>query len=375
MGDGAVEFAASQMVNILPIDYLVSTNARLRWESWRRDLNRVADEDGKRNRQTYSPRPSPSSDVATALPQAYHGANVPSPPETPPENSDFRVLPTNISKHAAADGPAFTSSSATDTDEYDHHDFTDDNLAYTAQGRKRPRISRSGSHESMPATSLLDLDPVDSEYHAPISGQHIQGDAAERTLREDHITDTVGAIAIDCYGRIAAASSSGGIGMKHKGRCGPAALVGISTAVIPADPEDPEEQSIATVTSGTGEHMATTAAAQTAADRILSCTRKSHGKLEPCTEDEALYSMIKNDFMRHPGVQNSPCQGAIGLLCVKKCKSGIYFYFGHNTDSFALASMHSDQRKPVCVMSRTRESGLIAQGGSVVRARRTTKGH
>ena len=189
---------------------------------------------------------------------------------------------------------------------------------------------------------------------------------------EDQITDTVGAIAVDCFGRIAAASSSGGIGMKHKGRCGPAALVGISTAVIPADPEDPEESAVATVTSGTGEHMATTSAAHIAADRIQTCTRKvSGGKLESCTEDEAMESMIKNDFMRHPGVRNSPCTGAIGILAVKKTKQGIYFYFGHNTDSFALASMHSEERKPVCVMSRSRESGDVAQGARRCRSRRS----
>lgn len=268
-------------------------------------------------------------------------------------------MPQNVSKHAIGDGlNPRTLEAIAETCADDDEEGTDPYLAAAlAATRKRPRIDGSTENED---TSLLDNMPPADDLSSPDLF-----DAKD----QDRITDTVGAIAIDCFGRIAAGSSSGGIGMKHKGRCGPAALVGISTAVIPADPDDPDRASVATVTSGTGEHMATTAASQTAADRILSCTRKVKGQLEPCTEDEAMFSMIQNDFMKHPGVQNSPCQGAIGILCVKKTKHGIYFYFGHNTDSFAIASMHSDERKPVCVMSRSRESGLIAQGARKARAR------
>ena len=115
---------------------------------------------------------------------------------------------------------------------------------------------------------------------------------------EDAITDTVGAIAIDCHGRIAAGSSSGGIGMKHKGRAGPAALVGIGTHVIPIDSADRSRTCVATVTSGTGEHMATTLAAGVCAKRIYSCEVKGKdGKEKIMDEEAAIKSFVERDFM------------------------------------------------------------------------------
>jgi taspase (threonine aspartase 1) len=205
-----------------------------------------------------------------------------------------------------------------------------------------------------------------------------------REAEEDDITDTVGAIAIDSWGRIACGASSGGIGMKYRGRVGPAALVGIGTAVIPVDPNDTERTSVATVTSGTGEHMATTMAATVCAERLYSGVKKGKaGTYETVTEDEALKGMIENDFMGmvlslfarhllttisgHPSVKNSNSAGAIGILGVKKVLDGVFLYFGHNTDSFAMASMHSDEAKPWCAMSRSSGNGQVAQGGRMLR--------
>ncbi|KXL45142.1 MAG: hypothetical protein FE78DRAFT_71183 [Acidomyces sp. 'richmondensis'] len=188
-------------------------------------------------------------------------------------------------------------------------------------------------------------------------------DGAQRN-EGDHITDTVGAIAIDSYGNIACGASSGGIGMKHRGRVGPAALVGIGAAVIPIDPEDPDRACVATVTSGTGEHMGTTQAASVCSER---------GRYEAANDDEAIKGFIEKDFMGHPSVQQSHSSGAIGILTVKKTKDGAYLYFGHNTDSFALASMHSDESRPVCTMSRNKGNGVIAQGGRAIRYRRVKK--
>ncbi|KAL1599717.1 hypothetical protein SLS60_007520 [Paraconiothyrium brasiliense] len=191
---------------------------------------------------------------------------------------------------------------------------------------------------------------------------------------EDQITDTVGAIAVDGWGNIACAASSGGIGMKYRGRVGPAALVGVGAAVVPRDPSDPDETCVATVTSGTGEHMATTMAATVCAERLYQSVKKQKGgDYAEVTEDEALKSMIENEFMGHPSVRNSSSAGAIGILGVKKTRQGVMLYYGHNTDSFAMASMHSDEDAPWCTMSRNNGNGQIAQGGRMMRYQRKKK--
>lgn len=185
---------------------------------------------------------------------------------------------------------------------------------------------------------------------------------------EDIITDTVGAIAIDSFGNIAAGASSGGIGMKHRGRVGPAALVGIGAAVIPVDPEDDEGTTVAVVTSGTGEHMATTAASQKCAERLYYCTKRGQGGSSiPAGEEEAMESFVQQDFMGHPGVKTSNSTGAIGVMAVKKTPYGYFLHFAHNTDSFALASMHSNETHAKCVMSRVGDRGNVVQGGRKVR--------
>lgn len=185
----------------------------------------------------------------------------------------------------------------------------------------------------------------------------------------DVINDTVGAIAIDLSGHIAAGSSSGGIGMKHRGRVGPAALVGVGTAVIPSDPSDPDLVSVAAVTSGTGEHMATTMASYKCAERLYQSTRRGpDGRDVPEDDEDAIMrDFVAKDFMGHPGVRNQPSAGAIGVMAVKQTRTGYYFYFAHNTDSFALASMSSEERAASCVMSRTPESGAVLRGGRKVR--------
>jgi taspase (threonine aspartase 1) len=114
----------------------------------------------------------------------------------------------------------------------------------------------------------------------------------------DSISDTVGAIAIDSEGNIACGASSGGIGMKYKGRVGPAALVGVGAAVRPVEDGDKSRTCTGAVTSGTGEHMATTLAANVCADRLYHNVKKRRGGgFDHVDDDGAVRAMIENDFM------------------------------------------------------------------------------
>ena len=341
---------------------MVSADARKKWAGWREDLA-AAKRQEEMTAQTIDEFKAPVS--AGQIGQSRVHGNM-SPPRSAPDllgdappqpshstqkrslkisTADVPTLSTFRQKHALYPplGPEqFMYSGGTQS-------AVDPDLEDLMSAQKRPKVT--STHDGTePRSEMTNEPPADSSGHA-------------NKEYEDHITDTVGAIAIDAWGRIAAGSSSGGISMKHKGRCGPAALVGIGTAVIPADPCDPNEVSVATCCSGTGEHMSTTTAAHTAADRILHSVKNENNQLKACDEDEALISWIEHDFMNHPGVKFSQCPGAIGLLVVKKQKDGIYFYYAHNTGSFALASMHSEERKPVCTMSRSKGSGQVASGG------------
>jgi taspase, threonine aspartase, 1 len=372
VGEGAADFAAEYGFPILPNEFLVSAGAKDRWRKWKKDLDRATQEAkeaeaaSKRKPstqletkdtptgsiKTLSPPPTPIDQVGTPI------QPLPSPVEPAPSAFSTPLLHTDFqhrSDSSDAAPPTYTSINGHDN-HYSCEDDTDaaidDNLEWLASPPKRPKLrSYDGSDDHRHKARSLQLSDVDADD------------------REDNITDTVGAIAIDAFGKIAAGSSSGGIGMKHKGRCGPAALVGIGTAVVPADPKDPEQMCCASVTSGTGEHMATTMAAAIASDRIYNSVKREGGRLITCTEEEAMKSVIDKEFMRHPGVFNSHCVGAIGILSVKKSKDGIWFYFGHNTDSFAIASMTGEEKKPICTMSRNKGNQSIAGGGRSIKSK------
>lgn len=371
VGDGAVDFAYNHHIPVLPKDCLVSSGAKDRWRRWKQDLQ-IAEEDTRRLRRT-----SVQSVAHTSLPlnqSSSHLAAIGTSLRPLTESASEAVIIEDspnrkiYTKMVPESPPAYSPPSRDPMIDGSHVTYraspsslssgVDSNLGTPSKRVRLNYIHRQRDGPEASSDGNSDLNPCSGCARADCVSE------------EDQIIDTVGAIAIDGFGNIAAGSSSGGIGMKHRGRTGPAALVGIGTAVIPVDPEDPNRTCVATVTSGTGEHMATTMAASTCSERVYSCVRRRGGGIEYATEEEAMRTMIEKEFMDHPSVKNSNCAGAIGIMSVKKTSDGIFLYFAHNTDSFALASMHSEEKKPVSVMSRTTGTGSIAEGGRVARYRR-----
>ncbi|KAG0137575.1 nucleophile aminohydrolase [Tuber indicum] len=178
-----------------------------------------------------------------------------------------------------------------------------------------------------------------------------------RPDNEDLVTDTVGCICVDRWGNVAAGSSSGGIGMKHRGRVGPAALIGVGTWIAR------EGQSVVAATcSGTGEQMAHTLIASKTVDRIIAME----------DEIEGLRNSIEEDFMGSRIVKESPMSSAVGIMAVKidkdSSKGRIKFLYGHTTDSMVMAHMTPSMKDPETIMSRNRNNPETCIGGKSIRA-------
>ena len=320
-------------MTIVPPDCLVSAAAGERYARWKSDLNRAGLKDDSEsdqesqipNSRTESHRPVPDSEADNVELAGCWNESQPYSPRTGATNPLDGE--TRVAAGAVAEAPqrrSFWSSSEPGNDgqssvktrDEDEDNFIDDS-PYLLQRKAttQPRFKASSNFSSDNRGSSEDggcklppplIQPPPTRAVTPSSSVNPRFSGRNRAFddnvngasRPDDITDTVGAIAVDCFGNIAAGSSSGGIGMKHKGRVGPAALVGIGTAVIPFEPEDKEKTSVATVTSGTGEHMATTMAAGTCASRLYTSSRRNRkGGSEPTDDDNAIRAFVERDFM------------------------------------------------------------------------------
>lgn len=282
VGQGATDYAYEQGLVVLPHDALISPSARERWNHWQREL-----------------------EAATLRERKHHG-----------DHDRYKafirrpvsVNPAQILASLSRPAPVIGISSPVVKGV-----TADPRLTRQSHGITPPADLDSSPAES---SRVKDAKYIDGIQHAPsatwpsgdgnlspnndnsLSPSDVEPTRSFDAMEIDRVNDTVGAIAIDSRGNIAAGSSSGGIGMKHRGRIGPAALVGIGTAVIPVDPGDPEVTSVATITSGTGEHIATTMAASTCASRVYYSHRRcKDGSFEEVTEEEAIRAVIADDFM------------------------------------------------------------------------------
>lgn len=411
VSQGATDFAWEQGIPVFPHEALVSTHARERYLRWQEDLKRAesnrstnssfASEEGNSEYEARVQAKQRRDHTNAILNSTWNEGQPDSPsPQTsphetcPPNRSpspSFFPFGSRVRGHSPSGGAAAKRARYTNPSEDRRtHSLLGPNSGGNEAPKTSPEVamtrsdlmseslrveqSRAGSSDGH-TSPTVETESYSSPMEIHVPSAFSQEGTAESPSKpyisqdDDMITDTVGAIAIDMYGNIAAGASSGGIGMKHRGRVGPAALVGVGAAVIPADPRDIENVSVAAVTSGTGEHMATTVASQKCCDRLYHCTRRAVGGCDvAATDEEAVESFVQADFMNHPGVRGSNSAGAIGVMAVKKTSYGYFLHFAHNTDSFALASLSSNEREPKCVMSRLGTQGNIVRGGRKISA-------
>ncbi|KAI9376371.1 nucleophile aminohydrolase [Aspergillus egyptiacus] len=360
VGPGATDYAYEQGLVVLPHDGLVSNPARQRWMQWRKELKEADTRQG-------------GSQGSNDIDSAYYRRPFrmyPAPFLVSPSGSQASATPVSPPQIGVTGTMSTDAQGRAIEKQKGRRDNFSDGLT---QEPPTPSLFGNVILQPNPLRSGIQADILTS-HDPPSEAFHDRSDSSQVGifgLTADRVSDTVGAIAVDSHGHVAAGSSSGGIGMKHRGRVGPAALNGIGTSVIPVDPNDPEKTCVACVTSGTGEHIATTLAASTCALRVYYSNRKrTDGSFEEVTEDEAMAGMISEDFMGHPGVKASHCEGSVGIMTVKKTVDGVYLYFAHNTDSFVLANMSSEDKKPSSVMSRSNGHGSIAQGGKAFRTKK-----
>ncbi|KAF3766515.1 N-terminal nucleophile aminohydrolase, partial [Cryphonectria parasitica EP155] len=367
VGEGAKLFAVEHGMSTVTNEQLTSRNAKDRYTRWRADLDKIRGVNSVGTQVNVVEGPSPPQAVQaqehgqdqmmTTAPKAHQGSL----------RDHTSAIMTATWNEGQPDSPSseFNIESPTPTTIYSTTPNKNGTTWAPKAGLNHGVASLDGSPEGGPVADLSSTSNYSSHDSCSLKRRAITEMTAEPNDADlDLITDTMGAIAIDKWGNIAAGSSSGGIGMKHRGRTGPAALVGIGTVVIPYNEHDPDFKTVAAVTSGTGEHMATTMAAAKCAERLYQGTMKGPTGRDVEEDDTAviMQSFVENDFMGHPGVRNQTSARAIGVMAVEVNEKGVYLHWAHNTDSFALASFNLKDKVPHTCMSRLPEGSSVNVG-------------
>ncbi|XP_076098055.1 threonine aspartase 1-like isoform X1 [Mytilus galloprovincialis] len=157
------------------------------------------------------------------------------------------------------------------------------------------------------------------------------------------IQDTVGAIAMDTSGNLAAAVSSGGIALKQPGRLGPAATYGSGCWAYNWSSDS--KPGVAIATSGSGEHLMKTLFSKECASCIQNMDSGSLG----------LSYAFKDHFLESEFLKHLDCKfgGAIALRQDKyDNKQSVELIWGHTTDSMCIGFMSLSDKKPKVFLSR-----------------------
>ncbi|CAH0752702.1 unnamed protein product [Diatraea saccharalis] len=146
--------------------------------------------------------------------------------------------------------------------------------------------------------------------------------------------DTVGAICVDSGGMVASGASSGGVSLKHEGRVGQAASFGSGVwAVMSRDGKNP---SVASCTSGCGEHLIRTQLAKNSAESLLDSSPTLG--LDKCLKENFLNSPFLWDVSERLGgtlaLRFDPDNGEGELL------------WGHTTKTMCIGYMSTENERP-----------------------------
>jgi taspase (threonine aspartase 1) len=371
--EGAAEFAYDSGIPLFPHDKLISKRAKAAWRSWRRELDDLDapmpsqasrtgpdmrlryDELMNQNRIDHSIRPRGrhrDSDLYVDMAcERSESGNSDSSPEL--------AVPRGISAlgNSAANTPVLESVLA---DRHPAGGNSDSPPCSPPPPFLEVEMMDGRPVPNVPASSHCFCSHLDCKVSKRQSGvgnrggqqgrcrdhgcqfQSLEDDVANTgrgaTVGDDldDVSDTIGVIVVDTEGNMSCAASSGGLGLKMRGRVGPAALNGVGAYLIPPDPSDPSKLGVSCVASGTGEHMTTTLASGISAERVYHCKAKhTAGVLVPCAEEDVLKQFIEKEFLRKCTLQPYDHWTIVG---VEPARSQALLKFAPRIHSFFLSS-------------------------------------